>query len=337
LKAVAAESSTAAVAAPDGRRLFLSALLVATAVPFVLFPLSTVLLPDRMLLDRTNGLLLFVGSSGHVAASFFFYTEPRMRSHMLHSYRTRFLVAPLVLVAGMTAIGFLLGGDPRIAYLVLFYWIWQTHHYNRQNHGILAFVSRAERQPVRDRDRLAITLTGVAAVLGMVTLVTPWHATFLQRFGWHLEVTSLGVFVCAWLVYLPSLLRDDPRATPWRSATLLALMLFYVPLFLFDDPFTGVMTYAIAHGLQYLVFMGFVVREPATARRGAVASLLAWTLLGGLVLYLSGRQQLWGSFGTAVYGAGLAVVMWHFLLDAGVWRLSQPFQRRYMAERFRFL
>jgi hypothetical protein len=53
----------------------------------------------------------------------------------------------------------------------------------------------------------------------------------LQRFGWHLEATSRGVFLCAWLVYLPSLLRGDPRATPWRCATLLALMLFYLPLF----------------------------------------------------------------------------------------------------------
>lgn len=328
---------TAAGAAPDHRTAFLSALLVATAVPFVLFPLAAHVLPDRPVLDRTNAFLLFIGSGGHVAASFFFYTEPRMRSHMLRTYRARFLVAPLVLLGGASAAGFLLGGDPRLAYLLLFYWIWQTHHYNRQNHGILAFVSRAEGQPVRDRDRLAITLTGVAAVLGMITLVTPWRATFLQRFGWYLEVTSLGVFVCAWLVYLPSLLRDDPRVTPWRYVTLLALMLFYLPLFLFDDPFTGVMTYAIAHGLQYLVFMGFVARRPAATRRGAIGSLVAWTLLGGLALHLSTRQALWGSLGPTIYGAGLAVVMWHFLLDAGVWRLSEAFQRSYMSERFRFL
>jgi hypothetical protein len=29
--------------------------------------------------------------------------------------------------------------------------------------------------------------------------------------------------------------------------------------------------------------------------------------------------------------------MWHFLLDAGVWRLSDPFQRSYMARHFDFL
>jgi hypothetical protein len=38
-----------------------------------------------------------------------------------------------------------------------------------------------------------------------------------------------------------------------------------------------------------------------------------------------------------VFGAYLGIVMWHFLLDAGMWRLSEPFQRAYMGERFAFL
>jgi len=29
--------------------------------------------------------------------------------------------------------------------------------------------------------------------------------------------------------------------------------------------------------------------------------------------------------------------MAHFVLDAGLWRLRQPFQRRYMRERFHFV
>ena len=34
---------------------------------------------------------------------------------------------------------------------------------------------------------------------------------------------------------------------------------------------------------------------------------------------------------------GLGIVMAHFVLDAGVWKLSEPFPRNYMAQRFPFL
>lgn len=320
-----------------GTQLFFSLLLGATALPFLLFPLAMHLLPQNLGLGGATAALVFVGSGGHVAASFFFYTDPRIRRFMLDAYRTRFVLVPALLIAAMVGLAFFFEGEPMLGYVILAYWIWQTHHYNRQNHGILAFVSRAEGQPVRTRDRVAVTLAGVAAVLGMVTFVTPWRMTVLADYAWHLDVAALAVFACAWIAYLPSLLGDDPRRTPWRSAILLMVMLFYLPLFFFEDAFTAVMTYAIAHGLQYHVFMAFVAGSPRETRTRAVASLVTWTLVGGLFLDLSLRQQLWGEFGAVLYAAGLGVTMWHFVLDAGVWRLSEPTQRAYMAERFPFL
>jgi hypothetical protein len=320
----------------EGTRFF-GWLLVATLTPFVCFPLSTLLLDDLPALHRVNAALLFIGSSGHVAASFFFYSEPRMRRHMLAEYPARFLVAPVVLLVGLGAFGFYVGGGPLSAYLIVGYWIWQTHHYNRQNHGILSFVSRAVRRPVRLRERLAVTLAGVAAVTGMITYVPSYLGTPLAAWGWQLEWTSLGIFAAAWICYLPSLLEGSPRATPWRTLMLLALMLFYLPLFLFDDMFTAVMTYAIAHGLQYHVFMVFVAGSPRETRGRALGSLVAWALLGGAVLHVATSPAWIARVGPTIYALGLAVVMWHFLLDAGVWRLSERFQREYMAERFRFL
>ena len=43
------------------------------------------------------------------------------------------------------------------------------------------------------------------------------------------------------------------------------------------------------------------------------------------------------AYGYAVYGAFIGIVMTHFVLDAGIWRLRERFQRGYMRERFSFV
>lgn len=42
-------------------------------------------------------------------------------------------------------------------------------------------------------------------------------------------------------------------------------------------------------------------------------------------------------YGVAFYGAFLGAVMAHFVLDADIWRLREPFQRAYMRARFHFV
>jgi len=326
-----------ALASESTSRRFFVSLLVATAIPFLLFPLISHVLPRGGGWNDTRALLLFVGSSGHGAASFFFYGDASVRGVMLRGHRVRFLVAPLLLIGAMGGLGLFFADEALLAYVILGYWVWQTHHYTRQNHGILAFVSRASGERTNLRESLAVTLTGAAAVVGMITFVTPYRQTALALHAWELHTLAFGLYASAWLIYGLSLLERNPLANPWRSAVLLALMLFYLPLFVFQDLLSAVFTYAIAHGLQYFVFMGVVASVPAAHRLRSYALLALLALAGGGLLWLSQQQAFWGGYGKAVYGMGLGVVMWHFLLDAGVWRLSEPFQRGYMAKRFAFL
>ena len=115
------------------------------------------------------------------------------------------------------------------------------------------------------------------------------------------------------------------------------LMLFYLPLFVFRNAQLAVGSYAMAHGLQYLIFMGYVAAVPRAAlARRAIALVACVGLIGGLLQILQ-REAPFGDWRMPVFGAYLGIVMWHFLLDDGMWRLSEPFQRAYMGERFAFL
>jgi hypothetical protein len=316
---------------------FFLMLMLATVTPLVLFPVAAHAVPAGTSLEAATTLLLFLGSQGHVAASFFFYGEPAARRFMLDGGRARYLYVPVALVALSALLIWRLGESRLVSHYVLGYWIWQTHHYTRQNHGILAFVSRAEAVPVTFVERTAVTLSGVAGVLGMVTIVTPFQTTFLCPFAWQLEAAALSVFVAAVVFYAASLWQRG-RQPPLRLAVTATLMVFYLPLFFFSDPLSAFFTYAIAHGLQYLVFMYFVAAASRPRKAAALGLAVAFALGGGGVLkFMERGEATFGGYHGAVFGAGLGIVMWHFVLDAGMWRLSEPFQRAYMAKRFPFL
>jgi hypothetical protein len=82
--------------------------------------------------------------------------------------------------------------------------------------------------------------------------------------------------------------------------------------------------------------MGFV----ASGRSNPIASLvlmLGLATLGAMVLNAAILAPGQLGYGYALYGAFVGVTMSHFVLDAGLWRLSEPFQRRYMREKFYFV
>ena len=183
-----------------------------------------------------------------------------------------------------------------------------------------------------------MTLTGVAGVLGMLTFVAPYRQTFLAGFGYQLHLIALGTYLAAWVFYALSWFEPPRSGGLLRRSAMLVLMVFYLPLFLSGDSVVAVGCYAMAHGLQYLVFMGYVTKVPAAQLVSRAVWLLGIIVIGGTALELLQRGQ-WGAgaYHAPIYGAYLGVVMWHFLLDAGVWRLSEPTQRAYMGERFAFL
>jgi hypothetical protein len=126
------------------------------------------------------------------------------------------------------------------------------------------------------------------------------------------------------------------RANPLRLGFLLVGAAFFLPTYLFDSATSATLGYAVAHGLQYLVFMAVV-----GAKRKPLVSLALMAAIGGAGAVLLNAGMVapdaglpWGN---ALYGAFIGTVMAHFVLDAGIWRLREPFQRGYMRERFSFV
>jgi len=128
---------------------------------------------------------------------------------------------------------------------------------------------------------------------------------------------------------------NESLRTNWlRLVFFLFGTLFFLPLYAFDDPVSATLGYAIAHGLQYVVFMAFVGAD----RRFPIASLIILagiaTIYAAFALWLVNNAAVYGS---ALTGVFIGLVATHFVLDAGIWKLREPFQRRYMREKFNFI
>jgi hypothetical protein len=331
-------ASAAFAAPPREREHFYQALAAATLVPLLLMPILARFHPASGGITGIRNLLIFLGGTGHVALTAFFYTDRELYA-LFKSHKARYVVVPILLILG-TAIAYATLGAFASAHVLLAYFAWQTYHYMRQNYGIVAFVGLSTGSgPPRFLERVILNVGVFAGILWMVRLMALQVNTVFDGYdGLLYETGLLAYFFIPPLLVAAWMRSPELRESPTRAAFVFLFALFYLPTFLFDDLGSAISSYAFAHGLQYFVFMYHVGRGGDPPRPGRRLLLLGVCCLvfGSLLLAMS-HQELWGRVGKLVFGGYLGFVMTHFVVDAGIWRMREPLQRRYLSRRFAFL
>lgn len=124
------------------------------------------------------------------------------------------------------------------------------------------------------------------------------------------------------------------RAHSLRLAFSTLLPLFFFTTFLFDSYTEAIMGYAIAHGVQYFIFMFFLASGSDGSSRSNVLALAIISILGWFLILVTRDNSWWGSLSSFIPGAALALIMWHFIVDSGLWRLRNKWQRDQVSKRF---
>ena len=334
----------------DLKRWFLVALLLSTWLPILFFILVAPSGTQGLGLTAIKTIFLFLGTA-HVPATLLFYTDKEF-SAIIQSNRVRYIYIPILLIF-VTGLVFAFLSTTIQAFVLLAYWSWQTFHYGRQNVGIYAFASIAEtgRAP-RKVEKMAIeagtllAILGTFKILGMTVAPVYLHRTFdfLYHFG---VVTFVAVLVFSLAVYA-KFYRDT---TPFKTIFFFTAIFFFLPVFISTDNNIAFTSYAMAHGVQYVVFMLVI---SATAVEGAsraipyksLAKFLVFLLVLGFMFWRVGDlkemeivKQV-SSYTTAagfLFGAVLGATASHFIVDADAWRLSVANQRAFMTKRFYFV
>jgi hypothetical protein len=296
--------------------------------------------------------LLFAGSSAHVASTAWFYLVPQVRGHM-RQHRGRYVGGPLALIAGVGATAAIL--PPAVfEWLLLPYFGWQFFHYQKQNLGLASLAASAYRVAgLRPAERRALLAAGIAGIAGLLA-----HPRLLQvplrtgmTWAYPVAAAAFAVSAAAGLACLARR-RASERPTGF-CAVYLSSLAFSLPVFLFGSPYAAVAGMTIAHGLQYLLLVGLVAagKHPGVAAaqglgrpggRGSgrlvqLALLVNVALAGGAILAVASGLSTAQPLGRLLYGGFLGVVMAHFVVDAGLWRLRDRFPRGFLAERVPYL
>jgi hypothetical protein len=287
--------------------------------------------------SRGLGWALFVASSGHVASTGWLYGLRDVRAHVA-GHRGRYVWAPAVLVTAMAVIAVALPpGD--MAWLLLPYFGWQFFHFQKQNLGLAALAATSSAVPSLSRgERRAILAAGWAGIGGLLArpallqlAVNPGLAAIFPACA-----IVFGVAVAAGVALF---LRRPRSARPLALAITYSMALaFFLPVFAFASPYAAVGGLTIAHGAQYLLLVGLVAGGGSgSARALRLALLVNVVVFGGAALAMA--SHLHGSPGITrgLYGAYLGAVMAHFVVDAGLWRLRDPFPRDFLASRAPYL
>jgi len=332
------------------KRYFLLSLLLSTWLPIAFF---IVIAPSG---GQSNGLaaikavFLFLGTA-HVPATLFFYTDKEF-SGIIKRNHFRYIYIPIFLTL-TTGLVFAFLNETAQAFVLLTYWSWQAFHYGRQNVGIYAFASIAETgKPQRRAEKIAIeagTLLGILGtfkILGMAQAPVYLHRTFdfLYQFG---AVMFVGVLVFSLAVYA----KFYSNTTLFKTIFFFSAVFFFLPVFISTDINIAFLSYAMAHGMQYIIFMTVISATAAEEQTRSVpykslATFLVLLLIVGFAFWRVGDLKqmefvrdnwIYSRVAGFLFGAVLGATMSHFVVDADAWRLSMERQRTYIRKRFHFI
>ena len=288
--------------------------------------------------DMGLAWLLFLGSSVHVASTGWLFTNTNVRRYAREK-RGRYVWAPLGLVA--TGLIVSVVATPHLmSWAVLLVLAWQLHHFQKQNIGQVALTGVSlGLAPLRRGERTAICTTGAAGIAAVCAHPALLQLSLRPPLAGAAVLLATALFllgVAGGALVLTRRLRSD-RSPKFCLMYGLAL-LFPLPIFVFGSPYAAVAGMTLAHGLQYLLLMGLVAAagEPRE-RMSGVAALCTLAALGGVVLNLMSHLHGDGLPLRPLFGVYLGLLATHFVVDAGIWRLREPFVRAFLSQRIGYL
>ena len=289
--------------------------------------------------------LLFTGSSVHVAATGWLFTVPAVRDYArAHALRCLWVPAALIVAGAVAAATF---SPAAFQWLLLPYFCWQFFHYQKQNVGMAALAASAHRvRPLARAERIPLLVCGFAAIGALIARpgLVGLHVLGSQPLRGVIGAACAVTFTVAVGAGLAGLARRPAAERPASfCATYLVCLLFSLPVFAFSSPYAAIGGMTVAHGLQYLLLVGLIAgagqdrRPDQPSRLVRLAMLGNVALIGGAALSTASHLHDAAPAGRLLFGAYLGVVMSHFVIDAGLWRMRDPLARRFVAGQLPFL
>lgn len=311
-------------AADRQARIFIICIIGASILPIVLYWLASAS-PSGATVFAANTAWLF--GSAHVALTGFLWFDTRYRQHIQERPLYFYGLPATVSVVWLMGVG--LGGEIGLVTSQAVFHVWLLHHFGRQNWGVLCLAAAGTKcGPASAMERRICTWAPVFAATGIPDVSTAFAWTgaesLIQWAGFGLSVLMAGAFL------ILAARHAYAGAPALRVAMTVLVGLFFLPIYVIPSGHHAVGT---AHAFQYALIIGYIAAAKHASPKLWTLPLVALSVIyvGLFVLLRAAEAE-----GT-LFLLWQMVVVWHFLIDADVWRLSRPFQRQAIRESLPFL
>jgi hypothetical protein len=229
-------------------------------------------------------------------------------------------------------------------------------HHSRQNIGVYSFLSQSWKLGgVTQIEKNIISLSWLGGVFaGLRWYQLPISDPAIMAAFYKIGLICYAVVLIVALYFGLRSYREHRSLL--KTGLFFGICTFFLPAFLFTSP-AAASSFGAAHGVQYYLFLWYVLyQEPSRVaqrfnlpetRAGwiiaiSVAALWPFAILFGLsYAYRSVNIAVGLGFDNTVDAALFGVIMgWvftHYLVDAGIWKMSDRSVRQYHSETFAFL
>ncbi len=254
----------------------------------------------------------------------------RRYQHHIQSRPVYFYAYPAAITV-VCAIGVEVFGAVGLHMFMAFYTAWLFYHFGRQNWGLLCLIGTAVKaeRPSNMEQRICRW----APIAGMAGALISSDATGGLAVARHMGFAATLVVAAVALIVAGRQLADGTH--PLKASMTALAGLFFLPTYFFGT--LGVIAVGVAHAYQYeLVMSCMTANRRASATRLWMLPLILVTVVY-IVAYVVIIDIDWGALGRPVQVIWYATIIWHFIIDADVWRLSRPFQRQVVRDSLPYL
>lgn len=311
---------------PSARK-FALALIALTLLPIVFFgALSGPLNGNSVTMPMAKAIWL--AGVAHVGMTGTLWFDQRYRQHIRG--RPFYFYAGPAALATACILGVQAFGDLGFRVFTSLYTIWLFYHFGRQNWGLLCLISTAVKagRP-SDMERQICQWAPVAGMAGALIGAEGAGGLAIVRqvgFAAGLVVAGVSLAVAVW--------QFTNGTHPIKTAMTVTVGLFFLPVYVFGS--YGAVAVGVAHAYQYiLVMICMDAQRRASAPRRWFLPLTFVTVIYVAAFFVMNRAE--GDLARPLAVLWNSIIIWHFIIDADVWRLSQPFQRQVVKDNLPYL
>lgn len=327
------------------KKIFSLGLLLCSAIPMI------ILIVNPYYTSTTNLINLLVTIAGlHVFSTAYLFSD-RNILNLAVKFKMQLIIIPFLFI--LFSIIFFQEKNRFFTEFFLAFIVYQTWHFGAQNIGVSTFIAistNSKKLSIFDKNIIKFAI--ISAILGVPYAIYPDFQIGAHYFNLSesekLAIQNLNKIghisaIIFSLISVPIVVKRFANKEFILGISLFISINFYLPIYLFKNPYTGFIFVLIAHGAQYLYFLFFhSINRRISFLGKAIALALPPTIYLSVIFIAHLLWQKLPGSGILIFpNLGLSLILGltlaHFWIDQFIWKMKDRQRSVWITSSYSFI